>query len=155
MLIRRAEERDIEGLNALLRQVLAVHNRIRPDLFRPVGKKYTDEELKALLQDDDTPIFVAEEGGSVKGYAFCVMESVQGSSILNDARSLYIDDLCVDEACRRQQIGLKLFEYVKRYAKQRGCGSVTLNVWNGNDAARIFYEKQGMTERKTTMELKL
>ena len=48
MLIRRAQEKDMEGINNLLYQVLMVHHYGRPDLFKPGGKKYKDdEELKA------------------------------------------------------------------------------------------------------------
>ena len=40
-------------------------------------------------------------------------------------------------------------------ARRLGCSAVTLNVWEGNDAARRFYEKMGMTPRSATMELSL
>ena len=44
-IIRRAGARDLEAVNALLRQVLRVHHDARPDLFRPEGKKDSDAEL--------------------------------------------------------------------------------------------------------------
>ena len=40
---RRAEDRDIRDINHLLGQVLLVHHIGRPDLFKPVGAKYTDD----------------------------------------------------------------------------------------------------------------
>ena len=45
-----------------------------------------------------------------------------------------------------------LFDYVMDFAKQTGCYTVTLNVWEGNDSARHFYEKMGMFVRETQME---
>ena len=71
---------------------------------------------------------------------------------MRDFTTLYIDDLCVDENVRGQHVGTSLFSYVKEYAKSRGCYDVTLNVWEGNDSARKFYEKMGMFIKETQME---
>ena len=73
-IIRPAESSDLEAVNTLLGQVLAVHHAIRPDLFRPVGKKYTDEELLAIFDNPDTPVFVYDRNGAVLGYAFCALQ---------------------------------------------------------------------------------
>ena len=66
--------------------------------------------------------------------------------------SLFIDDLCVDQNIRGKHVGQKLFEHVKEEAKKMGCYEVTLNVWEGNDTARRFYEKMGMVPKETQME---
>ena len=111
MKIRRANEKDMEGINRLLCQVLAVHHEGRPDLFQKDTKKYTDEELRALLGEDKRPVFVAvDEKEQVMGYAFCIFQQHIGDNILTDIRTLYIDDLCVDEHCRGQQIGSSLYD---------------------------------------------
>ena len=68
-------------------------------------------------------------------------------------KTLYIDDLCVDETERGQHIGKQLYDYTKEYAKQIGCNNLTLNVWEGNDSARAFYDRQGLKPLKTTMEV--
>ena len=49
MKIRKAEEKDIPRLLALLGQVLQIHAEIRPDIFIPGTTKYTVCELAALL----------------------------------------------------------------------------------------------------------
>ena len=63
-------------------------------------------------------------------------------------KSLFIDDLCVDQQARGQHIGERLFEHVKNEAKQKGCYEVTLNVWTGNISAEKFYEKMGMRTKE-------
>ena len=63
-------------------------------------------------------------------------------------KSLFIDDLCVDQQARGQHIGESLFEYVKQQAKEQGCYEVTLNVWAGNTSAEHFYEKMGMKTKE-------
>ena len=154
MNIRRAKEADIPALNRLLEQILNVHHAGRPDIFRPHTKKYTDRELSELLSDEKTPIFVAEEG-EVLGYAFCVLQEWKDHPLFQDRRSLYIDDLCVEEACRGRGVGKKLLRFVTDYAKGLGFDSVTLNVWALNENALKFYTACGLTPQKYAMEKKL
>lgn len=152
MEIRRAEERDIRDINALLRQVLAVHHEGRPDLFRANSKKYDDEQLLAMLKDETRPIFVAAEEDRVVGYAFCMFIETKNDNVLCDHKTLYIDDLCVDEKRRGKHIGQTLYHHVLSFAEKSGCHNVTLNVWECNPGARKFYEKMGLRPYKTCME---
>lgn len=153
MEIRRATAADIEGIDKLLHQVNMVHHNGRPDLFKAGGRKYTDEQLLALLADDTRPVFAAvDEAGHVLGYAFCILQQHPDDNILTDIKTLYIDDLCVDEEIRGQHIGRRLYEYVKQYAKETGCYNLTLNVWACNESARKFYERCGLVPQKYGME---
>ena len=154
-MIRRAMDKDIDRLNELLYLVQKLHAEKRPDIFKLGAKKYTTQELQAIIADDDTPIFVYEDEGAVLGYVFCIYQVTRENYQLHPRKVLYIDDLCVDESCRRQGVATKLYEYVVQTAIDNGCDSVTLNVWSGNDSARRFYENMGMTPLKTTMEQKL
>ena len=151
--VRMAKETDIPRIHELLSQVALVHHKGRPDLFKYGQRKYTDEQLTAILKDQQRPIFAAvDENDCLLGYAFCIFQQHVNDNILTDIRTLYIDDLCVDEGWRRQGIAAALFDAVTAYAKEREFYSVTLNVWAGNDGARAFYESRGMTVQKTTME---
>lgn len=150
-IIRRAVTSDLPAVNRLLREVLHVHNGIRPDLFRPEGKKYTDAELLKLFSDPDTPVYVYEKDGEVLGYVFLEIQHHDSGS-LQALSSLYIDDLCVDSAHRGEGIGRILYERALEIARERGCHNVTLHVWEGNDEARAFYEHLGMKPQFTSME---
>lgn len=153
MTIRRAKNEDLSGLNKLLQQVLMVHHNGRPDLFKPNAKKYTDEEIFQIIANDKTPIFVAvDEENEVLGYAFCVFKQFLNNEIMTDIKTLYIDDLCVDEEKRGMHIGKQLYEYVLDFAKASGCYNVTLNVWSCNESAMKFYEKCGLVPQKVGME---
>lgn len=153
MNIRRAKESDMEGIGRLLCQVLMIHHNGRPDLFKADTKKYTDEELLAIIHDDDRPVFVSvEDDGTVSGYAFCVFQCHEKDNILTNIKTLYIDDLCVDETRRGQKIGKRIYEFVLQFAKEQGCYNVTLNVWSCNPGAVSFYEKCGLVPQKIGME---
>lgn len=155
MNIRFAQSRDIPAMIDLLQQVGEVHHQIRPDLFRAGAQKYDENALLEVLADVSRPIFIAEKDDKVLGYCFCMIEEVKDNPVLCDVKSLYIDDLCVDEACRGQGVAFRLYDHVCRYAKEIGCRSVTLNVWCGNDNAMRFYESRGMKPRKIYMEASL
>lgn len=156
MVIRKAETKDKNRIGELLEQVLGVHHKARPDLFKGGAKKYTDSELEEILCDESRPIFVAEdESGTVLGYSFCIFVQHIGNNILTDIKTLYIDDLCVDESARGKGIGRALYNYVVDYARASGCYNVTLNVWADNTSALGFYEALGLHKQKIGMELVL
>jgi ribosomal protein S18 acetylase RimI-like enzyme len=152
-MIREANVNDIPRMLDLLHQVNMVHYEIRPDLFKPNTTKYNAQELQALLIDARTPIFVDDDEGSVTGYAFCQIKEVKDDILLQDIKTLYIDDICVDEAARGKHVGKALFDYVHEYAVSIGCRNITLNVWEGNTPAYSFYKHMGMQVQKTTMEI--
>ena len=153
MVIRRAEDKDTDRILELLLQVCNVHADIRPDLFIHDGTKYSREDLHEIIIDDDRPIFVAVEDDNVLGYCFCQYKGPAISKCIKPFSQLFIDDLCVDESARGKRVGRQLFEYVKEEARRLGCYEVSLNVWEGNDAARKFYEKMGMKPKETQMEI--
>ncbi len=153
MVIKRATKIHMEGIDNLLSQVLMVHHNGRPDLFRANARKYTDPELEEILADPKRPIFVAvDEQEHVMGYAFCVYQQHVDDNILTDIRTLYIDDICVDENCRKSHVGSRLYEYVVAFARAEGFYNVTLNVWSCNPTAMKFYEACGLVPYKVGME---
>lgn len=153
MKIRRANINDLEGLNRLLYQVAEVHVKGRPDLFKANQKKYTNKELIELLKEEDRPVFVAvDEKEMTLGYAFCIKQQHHNNHVLTDVKTLYIDDLCVDENYRGQHIGAALYHFVLEYAKANDYYNVTLNVWACNPSAMKFYEKMGLQIQKIGME---
>ena len=68
--IRKAKAKDLSGVNNLLHQVLEVHAKGRPDIFKAGTKKYTDEQVLDIFQNEETPVFVAIYNENVVGYCF-------------------------------------------------------------------------------------
>ena len=154
MKVRIAQEKDIERIHSLLAQVAMVHHKGRPDLFKPGKSKYTDEELKDLLQDSNRPILAAvDDNDCMQGYAFCIFQQYKDHNIMTDIKTLYIDDLCVDETMRGKHIGKLLYNAALDYAREHGCYNLTLNVWSCNESAMKFYESCGLKPQKVGMEV--
>lgn len=152
MNIRMVQEKDVNRMLELLKQVNLVHHEGRPDLFK-VNTKYSKEQLKNIINDVNTPILVATNQDDVlMGYALCIFKQHKNDSILTDIKTLYIDDLCVDENSRGQHIGKNLYNAVVSFAKDNNCYNLTLNVWNCNPNAMKFYEACGLVPQKITME---
>ena len=152
-MIRRAEEKDIPKIEDLLAQVCLVHHKGRPDIFK-VGTKYSEQELKALIKDEGRPILVCtDENDEVMGYCFCIYQRHENNSVLTDIKTLYIDDLCVDEGLRGKHVGKSLYEAALKLARDSGCYNLTLNVWSCNPSAMKFYEAQGLVPQKVAMEV--
>jgi ribosomal protein S18 acetylase RimI-like enzyme len=105
------------------------------------------------LKDENRPILVAtNENDEVTGYCFCIFQRHINSSVLTDIKTLYIDDLCVDEDLRGRRIGRDLYESALALAKESGCYNLTLNVWSCNKSALGFYESLGLVPQKIGME---
>ena len=152
-MIRFAIEKDIPKIIDLLKQVCLVHHKGRPDIFK-VGTKYSAEELKSILKDETRPILVSvNENDNVQGYCFCIYQQHLNNSVLTDIKTLYIDDLCVDETLRFKGVGKELYESAVKLAKDAGCYNLTLNVWSCNQSALKFYESLGLLPQKIGMEL--
>ena len=152
MEIRFAKAQDVPGIIKLLQQGGRVHHEGRPDIFRAGAQKYGASQVLGMLDKPATPIFVAVEEDKVLGYCFCMVKEYRCDPVLLDRTDLYIDDLCVDESCRGKGVGKAIYEQILRYAKQRGCYHVTLNVWFCNPGAVAFYEAMGMSPLKIGME---
>ena len=129
-MIRRAQEKDVPKIGDLLRQVCLVHHHGRPDIFK-AGRKYTDEQLQVLLQDAARPILVAvDDSDEVMGYCFCIFQQPVDNGALTDIKTLYIDDLCVDESLRGRHIGKELYEAAVQLARDSGCAFMRRRVWH-------------------------
>ena len=154
MNIRRAEEKDLDQVLALLSNLLELHAKLRPDIFIPGTTKYTREELLGIFTNDETPVFLAvDENDEMMGYVFCVIQDPPFTTNMIQFKTLFIDDFGVVEKYRGRHIATKMFEFIKEEAKRCGCYDVTLNVWEGNDSARKFYENVGMFVKETQMEI--
>lgn len=151
IIVRRGTEQDIPAIMHLLEQVNRVHQEGRPDLFK-LSTKYTEGELMAILADEKSPVFVAEEDAHVLGHGFCILQRPENTRLLNDILTLYIDDICVDEGARGRHAGKRIYEHIVDHARKCGCYNVTLNVWTCNPTAMKFYESLGLEAYKIAME---
>lgn len=152
MSIRLANTDDIPAIENLLEQILEVHHKARPDLFKAEGKKLDAAGLEALMTDETKRIFVYQDDtGRLLAHLFLSIEESK-EEIFVPRKTLFIDDLCVDKAARGQHLGQAMLEHARKFAKEQGCYNLTLHVWNDNKGALRFYEREGFKPQYTVME---
>lgn len=148
--IRFAKAGDETVIAALLEKIYEQHATGRADLFGGGKSKYSSEDVLKLFDKQDAPIFVAtDDNDSVIGYAFCVIKEFTSPA---HYKTLYLDDLNVDAAARRQGVATALLNACRKYGKENGCYNLTLNVWAFNEGAMRFYEKNGFTPQRFILE---
>ena len=153
--VRRAIPDDYEVIGRLLGEILKQHQSGRPDLFEAdadISGKYTRGEFDELLADKKTVIFSAVSGGEVVGYLICKIIVERENHVLKNIKTLYLDDLCVDESHRHSGAGRLLMSAAEEYARENGFHNITLNVWEFNENAKAFYKHLGYGTQRREME---
>lgn len=152
MNIRKAQLKDAQRISQLLVIIGRLHHNGRPDIY-PDGAKYGVKEVEDIILDAEKTVFVAaDENDRVAGYIICFPIKRNQNVTSEEQKTLYVDDLCVDEEYQSHGIGKALLLRAKQYAEETDCKNVELNVWSFNEKAIKFYVSCGMTEQKRRME---
>jgi aminoglycoside 3-N-acetyltransferase I len=131
---------DLEAMDSLLR----VFGEAFEDLDRYVGSPPDPEYLRALLGGDSFIAVVAEKAGAVVGgiAAYELRKFEQKRS------EIYLYDLAVLKAHRRQGVATALIRELGRVAAARGACAIFVQAHSGveEEAAIALYSKLGAGE---------
>jgi len=105
--------------------------------------------LAAQLEQPDTAVFVAEEGGDVIGYAFVALEGYDYKALRGPAGVLH--DILVDPGHRGRGAGRLLLAAALAFFKERGAPQVVLWTADRNEAAQRLFASAGF--RRTMIEM--
>ena len=152
-MIREACMSDFDAISNLENQVFYMHLNARPDMINLKKKPFGRDFFEKSLKDEKIKIFVFEENEEILGHCITRQWELNNHHMFYDMKILEIDDLCVDEKARGKNIGRRLFDQAKDYAKEIDAAHVELMVWSFNKNARQFYEHLGMSERISRMEM--
>ena len=151
-MLELARPSDREVINSLAQEVHAMHVSWRPDIYEMVDELYPqarfDEHVR-LRQ-----LFVARIDEAVAGYVLLKIREYNQPGMVY-RKVMIVDELCVDEICRRQGIGTEMMIEVRALAKFFGCTDLQLGVYPQNDEAVGFYQKCGFTIRSIDMQRKV
>lgn len=154
--IRKAEEKDFEGVITLLRYIATLHHNAFPDVFKEDFTKYSVSQLADLQKDDRVIFLVAADGNDcVIGHAISYIKEEKETHATYYSKYLYLDDLCVDSNHSGKGIGKELIRATKEYAKENNCSRIELHAWNFEGSALDFYDKVGFKPKYTTLDLKI
>jgi aminoglycoside 3-N-acetyltransferase I len=102
----------------------------------------SDAYLEGLLAKDHVIALVALSGEEVVGG----LVAYELDKFERARREIYIYDLAVHEAHRRQGVATALIEHLRGIAAQRGAWVVYVQADHGDDPAIALYEKLGIRE---------
>ncbi|MBA3432221.1 MAG: GNAT family N-acetyltransferase [Actinobacteria bacterium] len=132
MIVRRAEERDLDAMLDLYEAVAAEGRYIG-------GEAPVDREARRLrwlehFEDPDHVSFVAEAGGRIVGQGALTGTGVAELGML------------VASDWRGHGVGTALMQACLDWARRSGAHKIALQVWPHNEAARNLYRKFGFEE---------
>lgn len=151
MIIRELSEEDFAGIKKLVFQVHKLHLKNRPDIYNDVDP-FERRYFEFLIHDEKTLALVCENEGRPVGFCVVSLREPSENPLLKARKVAFVEDLCVDEQCRKMGIGKALMAEVQQRAKAKGAAAMELTVWAFNENAVKFYEKLGMSPRSITME---
>ena len=95
-MIRFAEEKDLDRINELRKQVNDIHVEGRPDMFKPGFGVELREFAKVILNGENSDIIVAERNGEICGMV-CVDYVNKPETPFSHARTFYhVQEIAVD-----------------------------------------------------------
>ena len=153
MMIRHATREDLPRVNELRRQVNDLHVQGKPEWFKPGFSEELQQYLYVLFDSDDHALLVAEVNGMVVGFACIKYVDRPESPYRLRCRFVEIEEIGVDESCRRSGAGRALLEAVKGIAKEKGFSRIDLNMWEFNEEALRFYESIGFSTYRRYLEM--
>ena len=153
MLTRPAVEADKPAINELRRQVKLLHAAGKPEVFTEGFPQELADYLNTFFLQENGEVVGTEREGKIVGFA-CINYVERPASIYRHAlKYCEIEEIGVDEHCRRQGVGKALVEFVRARAAEKGFSRLDLNMWEFNENALRFYEAIDFRTYRRYMEL--
>lgn len=152
MEIRDMESKDYPEIDRLMKELHELHVKGRPDLYTELEHPYSREEFEKIVSDPEIISILAEEKSVVIGLCIGTLRKKSG---MVEMKTMYIEDLIVDRNFRGKGIASQLYEEMEERGRNTGAKRLDLMVWEFNNDAKRFYEKQGMRPQRYIYEKEL
>lgn len=157
MNIRMATQDDVDLLALLNRDVQKLHADARPNLFKqpddlePVKADIRDR----MLADADGRVLIIEDDGQAAGYVYVQFVRRAETAYTYARQFLHIDQISVKPEYRGKGYGRALMQAVFDLATTQGIERVTLNTWDFNEIAQVFFARMGFQTFNYRMDVSL
>ena len=153
MIIRFAEENELNRINELRKQVNDLHVAGKPEVFKPGFSQELQDYIYEIWDDPEKEIVVAEKDGVICGFAVLNHINKPENPFMFERDYLDIDEFGVDEAYRRQGVAAAMMDFIREHAVKNGFHRIELNMWEFNEDALAFYEAAGFSTYRRYMEM--
>ena len=151
--VRFAREEDLDAVNRLRREVNDLHVSGKPDVFKPGFSDELRDYLYTIWKDPRMDIVVAEQNGTVCGFAVLNHINRPENPFMFERDFLDIDEFGVDKNFRRQGAASAMIRFILDFVKEKGYKRLELNMWEFNRGALAFYEAAGFRTFRRYMEI--
>jgi GNAT superfamily N-acetyltransferase len=110
-----------------------------------------NNDYPVWLTDTTQAIFVAKHEGRIEGFA--TAHRWGPPPIYAESSEVYLDELYVTPAARRQTLGTQLVRAVHHWAASVGATRMRLQMMTANPKAQAFWSSLGATPFTTTMTM--
>ena len=152
MLIRPVRLDDLPAVARLAGELVRLHHRLDPQRFllvEPIEDGYAWFFAREIKRKKGAAILVAEDAGTVVGYAYGTLESRNWNDLLDAFGKL--QDIYVDPRARGRGAGRALVNEMLETLRARGAPRVVLLTAWLNPEAHAFFESLGF--RRTMLEM--
>ncbi|MGX2962129.1 N-acetyltransferase family protein (plasmid) [Peribacillus sp. JNUCC 23] len=153
LIINSAVFEDYDTLNDIVKEGQDEHADALPYIFNKVDKVMPESYFKELLEDPNSEILVARANGGVVGFAVMELNESPPFDSMVPRKYAYMNDFGVKSSHQKRGIGKDLFDACVNWSKNKGASSLDLNVWEFNQKAIAFYNKNGMKSISRKMTL--
>ncbi|UTH72474.1 GNAT family N-acetyltransferase [Chromobacterium sp. IIBBL 290-4] len=152
MLIRKADEQDLDAVCRLAAQINRQHHLAMPELFR--GDVDAEAELafwRDRMEGEDRVMLLAEREGQILAFATLTLQMPPPMPFLQARRICRLGTIVVDEAHQRQGLGSRLISAAEDWGRQQHADELRLEVMDFNQGAHALYLRQGLTPQSQIM----
>lgn len=140
MRFRVAKEEDIKSLSKLLKELFSLEKEFVPNEALQI------KALETIIKDEEVGHIIVCE---IENEIVAMVNLLYSISTALGNRVVILEDMIVSSKCRDKNIGSKLLDFAKEFAKSQGIKRITLLTDNDNFKAHNFYEKNGF--KKSSM----
>ena len=152
IVVRIADEADLDTLIRLNQVVQSVHAELYPDDFYATADA---DGLKALLAPRLANVVIAEVDGVPAGYIWFEVQTQPANSFSPSRRRLYIHHLSVLPDARRRGVAAALMAHAEAHAEGEDIDEIALSHWAANAGAQKFFAAQGFAPYQLMLRKKL
>lgn len=149
--VRTMRREDLEAVGRLAGKLVRLHVDFDPRRFLRLASPETGyaRYFGTLIDDGEAVLLVAEEEGTIVGYAYGALEPRSYNELLDACGKLH--DIYVDESARGKGAGEALVKEVLARLKEGGAPRVVLLTAVQNEAAQRLFARLGF--RTTMLEM--
>jgi ribosomal protein S18 acetylase RimI-like enzyme len=147
VIIRPASHLDLAALQAIGRKTFAetfADSNSEENLAAYLAAGFSEDKLKAELQNDNSQFYFALQKEEVIGYLKVNWGDAQSEK--QNPHALEIERIYVLQQYHGTQVGALLYQQALSIAQTRKAPYIWLGVWEENPRAIRFYQKQGFVE---------